>query len=323
VNTLRLWGSFGLTFAVARWWLRRSRDACDRALAAALVVAGAVLAWGAWTFHAVNVHPSLVYLFCLVGLLAPVAWTLGLRTWRPPAAHPEQRRGEALGPLLLLLALPLVAILGTNVALTLKLPAHAAPVFLMLVITLAQLARAGLRRFAATALALLALATSAVFVEHQVLRPYGLPSPLYAQAHATPLLPGLRVDSATKKLLEDLHRQMTAAGFEPGDPVIALDFMPGLVYAVGGRSPGFPFFAFDKPAQNCWAIERAGRDELPFLILGQDMSLEQHACIRAFAFPEDFRLVGALRNPYEAPIRYFFGGPPMPYLQLFAPVRGR
>ena len=114
---------------------------------------------------------------------------------------------------------------------------------------------------------------------------------------------------------------MKAAGFEPGDPVIALDFMPGLVYALGGHSPGFPFFAADKPAQNCWAIERAPEAATPFLLLGQDMLLEQHACIRAFAFPEDFRLVAVLRNPYEGAIRYFFGGPPMPYLRVFAPVR--
>ena len=87
---------------------------------------------------------------------------------------------------------------------------------------------------------------------------------------------------------------MRAAGFEPGDPVIALDFMPGLVYAVGGRSPGFPFYVFDKPEQNCWAIERIDRPtSVPFLLLGQDMLVEQHACIHAFAFPEEFRFVAA------------------------------
>lgn len=321
VNALRLWATFAVVFAVARWLLRRRPDARDGALTAALVAGALVLGWGSWTFHAVNVHPSLVALFCLVLLLAPVSWALALSHWRPPAADLEQRRDEAFAPLLLLLALPFLVIAGTNVALTLKLPAHAAPLFLMLAIALILLAQAGCRRFAATAVALLAVVTSAVFVEHQVFRPYGLPSPLYEQVHATPLLPGLRVDRATQALLADLHERMTQAGFEPGDPVIALDFMPGLVYALGGRSPGFPFFAFDKPEQNCWAIERAEPGEPPFLILGQDMLVEQHACIHAFAFPEDFRLVAALRNPYEAPIRYFFGGPPMPYLRVFAPIR--
>jgi hypothetical protein len=318
VNSLRLAAAFAVAFAIARWLLGRRRDAGDRALAAALAAAALVLGWGAWTFHAVNVHPTLVFLFCLLLLLAPLSW--GLAWWGGRAGGAPRR--DLVWPLLVLFALPAVAILGTNVALTLKLPAHAAPIFLALAVALGELARTGYRRFAATATVLLAVATSAVFVEHQVLRPYGLASPLYAQTHATSLVPELRVDTATKHLLEDLHARMREAGFERGDPVIALDFMPGLVHALGGRSPGFPFFAFDKPAQNCWAIERGTHDELPFLILGQDMLVEQHACIRAFAFPEQFRLVAAVRNPYEAPIRYFFGGPPMPYVRVFAPVRG-
>lgn len=322
VNSLRLWGCFALVFFVARWLLRGRPGALDRALAIALVAGAVVLAWGSFTFHAVNVHPSLVFLFCLLGLLAPVSWSVAFWAWRrDPDARVERRRSEAFVPLLLLLALPFVAIVGTNVALTLKLPAHAAPIFLMLAIVLTQLAAAGFRRFAWTALGLLAVVTSAVFVEHQVVKPYGLASPLYEQDRETPLLPGLRVDAATSSFLDDLHARMTAAGFEPGDPVIALDFMPGLVYALGGRSPGFPFYAFDKPTQNCWAIERTIGDEVPFLILGQDMLIEQRECIRAFSFPDDFRFVGAVRNPYEAPIRYFFGGPAMPYVRVFAPAR--
>ncbi len=320
VNGLWLWGSFAAVLALA-FWRWRGPAVLDRALTAALLFGGAVLAWRAATFHAVNVHPTLVYLFCLLVLLGPATWLLTVRARRPPAARPELRRNGELAPLLLLLALPFLEIVGSNVALTLKLPAHAAPIFLALAIMLAELARADTPRFAATALALLAVATSAVFVEHQVFRPYGLPSPIYRQVYETPLLPGLRVDVATKKFLEDLHDRMTEAGFMPGDPVIALDFMPGLVYAVGGRSPGLPFFHFEKAGQNCWAIERAKLVRVPFLLLGQDMSLDQHACIHAFAFPEQFRLAGALSNPYEAPIRYFFGGPPMPYVQIFAPLR--
>jgi hypothetical protein len=317
---LWLWGSFGAVFGFAWWWWRRP-DALDRALTVALIAGAAVLAWRAARLHAVNVHPTLIFLFCLLLFLAPVTWALSLRRWRPPPSSPAIRRDEAFAPLLLLAALPFVEIVGSNVALTLKLPAHAAPIFLLLAITLAQLAQTGWRRFAATALGLLIAITSAVFVVHQVFLPYGLPSPLYRQVYETRLLPGLRVDAATRKFLEDVDDRLTEAGFAPGDPVIALDFMPGLVYAVGGRSPGLPFFHFEKTAQNCWAIERAGRGALPFLLLGQDMSLAQHDCIHAFAFPEQFRFVGAVQNPYETAMRYFFAAPPMPYVRVFAPLR--
>lgn len=321
VNGLWLWATFAIAFAIAWRMLRGRSDALDRALTIALVAGALVLAWRAATFHAVNVHPSLIYLFCLLVLLSPLVWGLGLRVWRPPAEHPEPRRDEAFAPLLLLLALPFLEIVGSNVALTLKLPTHVAPIFLVLAIAGIQLADAGYRRFAATALGLLVAVTSVVFVEHQLFRPYGLPSPLYQQVHETRLLPGLRVDAATKTFLEDLDVRLAGAGFEPGDPLIALDFMPGLVYALGATSPGLPFYHFEKTAQNCWAIDRAGDGELPFLLLGQDMSVEQHACIHAFAFPQQFQLVGALRNPYEAPMRYFFAAPPMPYVQIFAPSR--
>lgn len=314
VNGLRLVIAFGFVFAALRRLLRGRSDAADWALTAALLAGGAALAWGASTLHAPNVHPTLIAFFCLVLLLASI--TAAMAAW----ARRETDRIAAVAPLLLLLVLPFVLIVGTNVALTLKLPAHAAPLFLLLAISLPSVSALGLRRFAATASASLLLLTAAVFAEHQIHRPYGLPSPLYEQTERTPLLPELRVDRATRQLVEDLHARLIEAGFAPGDPLVALDFMPGLVYAVGGRSPGFPFYAFDKPAQNCWALERAKLDRPPFLLLGQDMLAAQHACIRSFEFPEQFRRVAVLRNPYEAPIRYFFGAPPMPYLQVFAPL---
>jgi len=321
VNGLRLWASAAAVLAIGLWLLRGRRDRLDRALTAALAAGALVLAWGAWTFHAVNVHPTLIALFCLLVLLVPVAGVLALRGWRPAAARPAERRSEVFAPLLLHAALPFAAIAGTNVALTLKLPAHAAPLFVLLAIATAQLERDGLRRFAALAIGLLAVATSAVFVEHQVLRPYGLPSPLYEQVYETPVMPGLRVDAPTKKLVEELAARLAESGFRRGDPIVAFDFMPGLVWAVGGRSPGLPFYDTDKPEQNCWAIARADLRDPPFLLFGLDMSVEQHACIHAFAFPQDYRLVAALQNPYEAPIRYFFGGQPMAFVRLFAPRR--
>jgi hypothetical protein len=320
VNGLRSAAAAVVAFAAARRALRGRRDRTDLSLAAALWAGAAVLAWGAQRLHAPNVHPTLIILFCSTLLLAAAAWALLARRASADGAGPEPGHGERWLPLLLLIALPFFAMVGTNVALTLKLPTFVAPLFVLFAVALPELSRAGLRRFAGSALLLLAGTTTAVAVEHQLVKPYGLPSPLWTQTEETPLLPGLRVDPATRSFLESVHGRMTAAGFEPGDPVIAFDFMPGLVAALGGRSPGLPFFVFDRPAQNCWTIERAALSEPPFVLLGQDMLIEQRDCIRAFRFPEDFRFVGALRNPYEAPIRYFFGGPPMPYLRIFAPA---
>ena len=318
VNALRLWTAAAISGLVAWRWLRGRPDRLDLALCAALAVGTAVLALGSATFHAVNVHPSLVFLFCLVELLAPLA--IGV-AYLGADSGSSLRSGARLLPLLILFALPLVAMVGTNVALTRKLPAHVAPMFVGFAVLLPALRARGLPRFAATSLGLLAAATSVVFVVHQVFLPYGLPSPLYRQRYATSVLPGLRVDLATKMLVEDLDARLRAAGFARGDPIVALDFMPGLVWALGGRSPGFPFFHAENPALNCWALARSDDPRPPFLILGQDMLLAQRDCLRGAVFPDDFVSLGALGNPYEHAIQYFFGGPPMPYLRVFAPRR--
>ena len=67
------------------------------------------------------------------------------------------------------------------------------------------------------------------------------------QRHAVEGLPGVRVDVATKSFLESVAASMREAGFRPGDPVLALDFMPGLVFFLGATSPGFTLYFFDNP----------------------------------------------------------------------------
>lgn len=319
VNLLRFSLAFGGSFAVLHRLMRRRTHGSDHALTLALVLGSIVLLFGVWTFHAANVHPWLLQLYCTVLLLAVTSWLLACWEWRRDDDRSAASGWEALAPLSVLAVLPFIEIAGTNVALTLRLPTHVFPMFLMLAVLTRQLRGSGYRWFADTALGLLAVLSSLVFVSHHIQRPYGLAAPLFRQVHEAPGLPGLRVDLDTREFLGAFRAKMWEAGFRPGDPLIALDFMPGLVYFLQARSPGFPFFPFDRAEQNCWAINRAGRDEVPFLILGRDMSLEQRACIRTFRFPEEFRSLGALRNPYEQAIPYFFGGPPMPYVQLFAP----
>lgn len=308
----------GLAFFALFYRARRGRpDRVDLGLALALLAGLAVLLLGAFTYHADNVHPWLITLWSVTLLLCVVSWLLAWRDLEPRDAYRD--RWHALLPLWLLAALPFVEMAGTNVALTLRLPTHVAPLFLLLGVLLPELRAAGHRWFSGTSLAVLAAISSLVFHAQHVERPYGLPSPLYRQVHAVEGLPGLRVDASTRAFLEALRTTFAQGGFRPGDPVLALDFMPGLVYYLGGRSPGFPFFPFDRPQQNCWAINRAGEQELPFLILGQSMTLEQHDCIERFSFPVGFEELGTLENPYTYAIRYFFGGPPMPFVKLYGP----
>jgi hypothetical protein len=297
---------FGASLALLRSLLRGASDA---SLAGAFACGALALVAGVHVLHPFFLHPTLVYLSALLAFSVALLAVLALR--RAP-------RPRALAPLLLLLAVPLVEIAGTNVPISERLPTHALPIFAALgVLSLDLRERAGARRLhAAIAVALLA-ATSALFVQHHVRAPYGLPSDIASQIEPVAGLPGVRVDAATRSFLESVAGGMREAGFEPGDPVLALDFMPGLVFFLRGTSPGFTLFVFDNPRLNCLNVNRLYRAP-PFLILGRPMSRAQAACLRAFAFPDDFRKVRSVRFPYEA-VYADFGAVDFTHVHLYAP----
>ena len=96
--------------------------------------------------------------------------------------------------------------------------------------------------------------------------------------------------------------------------------MPGLVVYLGARSPVFPFYVFDRPLLNCFNLNRSERPLRPYLVLGRPMHESQQSCIDAFDFPEDFRLLARLPNPYAPVYARWFGGPGMEEVSLYAPL---
>ena len=94
--------------------------------------------------------------------------------------------------------------------------------------------------------------------------PYGLNERLVRQTVATSLgSPPARVslDPETHRLIVDLQQLASACGFHVGDDLLAFHNMPGLVYAIGGRSPGLPWFTDGLPgsrAGNEMGLEAAG-----------------------------------------------------------------
>jgi hypothetical protein len=154
-------------------------------------------------------------------------------------------------------------------------------------------------------------------VRHHLVAPYGLPSDVTQQVHAVDGLPGVRADAATKAFLESVAAALREGGFRPGDPVLALDFMPGLVFYLGGTSPGFTLYVFDNPRLNCFNVNRFYRKP-PYLILGRPMLREQADCIEAFSFPDDFRPLRSVRFPYEA-VYADFGAADFTHVHLYAP----
>jgi hypothetical protein len=95
-----------------------------------------------------------------------------------------------------------------------------------------------------------AMLTVLVFAAVQIvggtaIAPYGLHEGLVRQTVATSLgsPPALlSLDAETHRLVVELQRLTAACGFREGDDLFAFHNLPGLVYALGGRSPGLPWF---------------------------------------------------------------------------------
>lgn len=306
-------GVFVLAFAAAhRLVLRRHPQRRDDALAAALGAAAALLLAATLALHPGFLHPSVLYMTCLAIGLSVALLAL---SWRAADAA----SGDRLVLLLVLLALPLAVILGTNVTISMRVPTHGLPFFVLAAVLVLDLrSRIPALRFHAAAAALLLATTAAVFVRHHVVRPYGLPAPIWEQREEVRGLPGVRVDPATRDFLESVSATMAHMGFRPGDPVIAFDYMPGLVYYLGGTSPRYNFYMFRSPAYNCYNLNRAGLPKLPFLILGKPMNVGQLGCLDAIRFPRDFGMPRAVQFPYEQ-VYEGFGAKGFSRLYLFPP----
>jgi hypothetical protein len=52
----------------------------------------------------------------------------------------------------------------------------------------------------------------------------------------------LRLPARTVRCLEDIHHYLTKEGFTPGEPLIGVSDLPGLVYLLGGVSPGVGWY---------------------------------------------------------------------------------
>jgi hypothetical protein len=87
--------------------------------------------------------------------------------------------------------------------------------------------------------------TTSQIIQGYVFDPQGIARNLLQQVEVTSVgfpAKSLKLDSPTHQLVKELSSIAKANGFHPGDDIIAISYIPGLVYAMGGRSPGHPTF---------------------------------------------------------------------------------
>lgn len=128
------------------------------------------------------------------------------------------------------------------------------------------------------------------------------PLSLYDQSVPTPVgNPAyiLNLDTETSSVVQKLSIAAKANGFQPGDDIIAFREIPGLVYALGGRSPGHPVYP-------CCLSERANaytrqaltfsdpaRLKKSFVLLDVDPTLDIPSILGSVGinFPADYQIV--------------------------------
>lgn len=319
MNMALLLLSFGLAYFISRLIIlkviRLKSHQAEISNVAALIIACSVLAYGVSVLHPEYVSSVLIFLFCTMLFIPCFMLIVYIRSEGLPNVF------RSLFMLLVLLLLPFINIVGSNVALTLKLPAHITALFILTAVLLLWL-RFQKKQLVtyAVLLSMVTLTSCYVFVQHRIYQPFGIPSPIFEQKYPVPELGGIKVDRDCAAFLQELDTQLHGAGYENGDPVIALNFMAGLVYYLGGYSPSFNFYSLLYTDLNCYSLKNIEPDVRPYLLIGSTLNREQEKCLRSIEFPYGYRQVAVLDNPYGKMFSQYYGSVELPRLYIFAPV---
>lgn len=150
---------------------------------------------------------------------------------------------------------------------------------------------------------------TAQFINGHILHPYALRTNLFEQD--TPTAIGspatiLLLDGPTSAFIRESRQALDANGFKPGDDIFAFFNLPGLVFALGGRSPIIPWYfgrIYNGDAIEESYMAEAGeeRRRRAWIITQADVTVfREHFHRGGLEFPEDYSVIGRLTNPSDA-----------------------
>jgi len=152
------------------------------------------------------------------------------------------------------------------------------------------------------------IATAQLF-NGQIAHPYSMTSDLRTQTTPTSIGQSgsvLLLDAPNAHFIQATQEILKKNGFQPGGDIFAFFNLPGLVYAVGGRSPIIPWYFgriyVNNPVEEIY-IRNAGpqRRAHAWVITQADApDFRQHYLNADFNFPDGYVEVGALKNPATA-----------------------
>jgi len=211
--------------------------------------------------------------------------------------------------LAILVVLPVAGSFGTSNHILDNTVYQLAPWFALISVLLAWLAHIWQARWLVGLGVVLAGSVAlAQFYSGFVETPYRLPGGRFAQTEPSAIgspATTLLLDPASHAFVESARAQLTSHGFKPGDDIFAFFNLPGLVFALGGVSPGKPwYFAGDAASlanddMRVRYVAPARRDRAFLIRNGESWDAFLPYLRQAgLAFPEAYESCGpALKNP--------------------------
>lgn len=283
-------------------------------VAVVVISVAAVLSWGVGA----NVLASRLPASALAGGVSVYlsfysAWILllvavyALFAMQPANVRPrcDPTAMQCRGLVLFLLGLPIAGSVGTANPLYNVISFYAVPWFgLVFLLGIALITRYKARpALLLGAMAVMGAVTCSQVVQGSVHAPSQISTGLQQQTVLTEVgFPShwMKLDSQSHAVIEQLRAAAVRAGFKPGDDIVAVSYLPGLVYAMGGRSPGHPTFLLGTPgylAYSKMALGFADKSRLArsLVLLDVDAHHEELGHLLGSAgltFPAGYELVG-------------------------------
>lgn len=244
-------------------------------------------------------------MICALALAGALTWVV-----RAPGPRPLLPKGSwrVLPAMVILMLLPWVGAFGTSNDINDNAIFQLPPWLALIALLSAWLAHSWQARWLpAAGLIFASTVTFSQFFHGYVFSPYRVPGGRLAQIVPTEIgypTTTLRLDPASHDFVEAARVQLERHGFKPGDDIFAFFNLPGLVFALGGVSPGYPWyfaggaysFVVDYGHLRAVAPERLSH---AFILQNGDLQGFDYDLRRAgLAFPEAYERCGpALRNP--------------------------
>jgi hypothetical protein len=255
-------------------------------------------------YHSGTRFPTMAFQFyvTLFILLLTNFFVLYFLSLRYPASFPHKvtLQKPLILTFLLLFILPFAGALGTLNPIGANLTFSLAPWFGCFIILLLLISKFYSKPWMLQlGVCIISLFTASQIISGVLIDPSRLNTGLKKQNKLTSIgVPAtyLKLDRATSEFFNTIRRVAANCGFKPGDNILALSDMPGVVFALGGKSPVIPWYIAGHimaPPANLIALQFAPVATLKkaFLIETEDgVVLLPDLAALGIRFPADYTL---------------------------------